>query len=58
MLVTPHERYHGNRASRPMMRVSMSMQELEARYQQYLEAQKGAVVPQEETPNVSEHTPQ
>jgi hypothetical protein len=58
MLVTPHETSHAGRATRPMMRVSLSMKEIEARYQQYLEAQKGALTPQEEQPHVSEHPTQ
>ena len=54
MLVTRHETSHGGRPTRSVMFV---MPELPWK-KQPTENQTGAVTPQEETPHVSEHTPQ
>lgn len=55
MLVTEHEKHHNNRATRVAFSFPLSLKEIEARYQQYLEAQKGAVMPQEDMPNEREY---
>ena len=61
MLVTRHETSHGGRRTRStlitMPRVPWET-EWDRKHKQPTETQTGAVTPQEETPHVSEHTPQ
>jgi hypothetical protein len=59
MLVTRHETSHAGRPTRTItMTVPLTLQEMHERYLKYLEAQKGAPTPQEDTPHVSEHPTQ
>lgn len=53
MLITTHETLHGGKRTRSVMFVMPDLP-----WKKHTETQTGAVTPQEEPPNVSEHAPE